>query len=108
MTVQPGEVWLADIPFTNASASKIRPVLVLWIDAQDVIVAAVTTAQPRSVMDVPLGAWQSAGLRKQSTVRLSRLDCFEQTLLFRKLGSLSASDKQQVRDAWDAHVKPRF
>jgi hypothetical protein len=31
MTVQPGELWLADIRFTDASASKIRPVLVLWL-----------------------------------------------------------------------------
>jgi hypothetical protein len=28
---QPGEFWLADIPFTNGAASKVRPVLVLWM-----------------------------------------------------------------------------
>ena len=27
---QPGEVWIADIPFTSGTASKLRPVLVLW------------------------------------------------------------------------------
>ncbi len=47
MTVQPGERWLADIRFTDASTSKIRQVLVLWLDALDAIVAAVTTAGPR-------------------------------------------------------------
>jgi hypothetical protein len=26
---QPGEVWIADIPFTNGAASKLRPVGVL-------------------------------------------------------------------------------
>jgi len=41
---QPGEVWLADIPFTSSVASKLRPVLVLWQDAADVVVAAVTSA----------------------------------------------------------------
>jgi hypothetical protein len=30
---QPGEVWIADIPFTGGAASKLRPVLVLWTDA---------------------------------------------------------------------------
>ena len=30
---KPGEIWLADIPFTSGIASKLRPVLVLWIDA---------------------------------------------------------------------------
>ncbi len=29
MTIQPGEFWVADIPFTDATASKKRPVLVL-------------------------------------------------------------------------------
>jgi len=106
--MQPGEVWLADIRFTDASASKIRPVLVLWLDGIDAIVAAVTTAQLRSAMDVPLVDWQSAGLRKPSTIRLSRLDCLEQTLLIRRLGLLSAADGVQIRAVWDAHVKPRF
>jgi hypothetical protein len=49
---QPGEVWLADIPFTSGAASKLRPVLVLWRDAADVVVAAITSAQPRSPTDV--------------------------------------------------------
>ena len=29
MIPQPGEVWIADIPFTSGLASKLRPVLVL-------------------------------------------------------------------------------
>jgi hypothetical protein len=53
---QPGEVWLADIPFTSGAASKLRPVLVLWTDSADVVVAAITSAQPRSTTDV---AWQN-------------------------------------------------
>ena len=48
MTPSPGEIWLADIPFTDGSASKIRPVLVLWLDAGDAVVAAVTSAATRS------------------------------------------------------------
>ena len=83
---QPGEVWLADIPFTSGVASKLRPVLVLWTDAADVVVAAVTSAQPRSTTDVALQNWSAAGLRVASTVRLSRLDCLEQHLLRRRLG----------------------
>ncbi len=36
---QAGEIWLAEIPFTSGIASKLRPVLVLWQDAADVVVA---------------------------------------------------------------------
>lgn len=77
----PGEIWLAKISFTDASASKIRPVLILWLDAADCVVAAVTSASPRSPSDISLENWQAAGLRVPSTVRLSRLDCLEQVLL---------------------------
>ena len=54
MTIQAGEFWVADIPFTDGSGSKRRPVLVLWLDAMDVIAAVVTTAPPRSKTDVAL------------------------------------------------------
>lgn len=52
MMISAGEFWVADIPYTNQTASKKRPVLVLWPDAADVVVAAVTTSAPRSLTDV--------------------------------------------------------
>ena len=52
MNIQPGDLWIADIPFTDGSGSKKRPVLVLWLDANDVVAAAVTSAAPRSATDV--------------------------------------------------------
>jgi mRNA interferase MazF len=108
MTLQAGEVWLADIPYTDARASKVRPILVLWLDALDAVVAVITSAAPRSSTDVPLNDWKTAGLRVDSTVRLSRLDCLEQSLLFRRLGSLSQGDANQIKTTWDIHVKPQF
>jgi len=68
---KPGEIWLANIPFTSGVASKVRPVLVLWEDAADVVVAAVTKAAPRSPSDVLLKDWAKAGLVVPSKVRLS-------------------------------------
>jgi mRNA interferase MazF len=74
MTIQPGEFWIANIPFTNGMSSKKRPVLVLWTDGNDTIVALVTSALPLTQTDSILNDWQSSGLRVASTVRLSRLD----------------------------------
>ena len=108
MPIQPGEFWVADIPFTSGGGSKKRPVLVLWLDGLDAVVAAVTSAPPRSPTDVPLADWRLAGLRVPSTVRLSRLDCLEQALLIHKLGSISPGDTQQVKAVWSAHIKPAF
>lgn len=103
-----GEIWLADIPFTSGVASKVRPVLVLWEDAADVVVAAVTKAVPRSPSDVSLKGWSEAGLVVASTVRLSRLDCLEQPLLRRRLGVISRTDAQALKAVWSQHIQLRF
>ncbi len=105
---QPGEFWLADIPFTSGAASKLRPVLVLWTDAADVVVAAVTSAQPRSATDLALQNWAAAGLRAASTVRLSRLDCLEQFLMRRRLGFLAPVDAGQLKRVWAEEIRLRF
>jgi mRNA interferase MazF len=62
MPIRPGDFWVADILFTDRSQSKKRPVLVLWLDGLDVV-AAVTSAAPRSPTDVALVDWAAAGLR---------------------------------------------
>jgi mRNA interferase MazF len=108
MTMQAGEIWLADIQFTDGSASKIRPVLILWLEGMDAVVAAITSVAPRATADVPLTDWRGSGLRVASTVRLSRLDCLEQSLLFRRLGAVSAADALRVKSTWDLYVKPQF
>lgn len=53
MTSRPAEIWLADIPYTSGSASKLRPVLVLWLAAANAVVAAVTSALLDSPANVP-------------------------------------------------------
>ena len=108
MNIQPGDLWIANIPFTNGSASKKRPILVLWLDANDVVVAAITSATPRSATDVPLVNWQISGLRIASTVRLARLDCLEQSLLITRLGHISSADAERLKQVWGQQVKPRF
>ncbi len=80
----------------------------LWLDGLDAVVSAVTSVAPRSSTDLPLADWRLGGLRVPSTVRLSRLDCLEQSLLIHKLGTISVADATQVKAVWLAHVKPAF
>ncbi len=87
MQIQSGEFWVADIVFTDQSASKKRPVLILWLDGADAVAAVVTSATPcsrdRRAPDRLAGRW----IRVPSTVRLSRLDCLEQSLFLHRLGA---------------------
>jgi mRNA interferase MazF len=108
MPIRLGDFWVADIPFTDRSTSKKRPVLVLWLDGLDAVVAAVTSAAPRSPTGVVLADWRAARLRVPSTVRLSRLDCLEQSLLLYHLGVVSPADAHNIKNAWSAHVQPQF
>ena len=108
MAMRAGELWLADIPFTHGASSKVRPILILWLDGMDAVVAVVTSAAPRTPSDVLLTHWHGAGLRIASTVRLSRLDCLEQSLLFRRLSAVSPTDGQQLKSAWNLYIKPQF
>ena len=108
MSCQPGDFWVAEIPFTDGSGAKRRPVLVLWLDGQDTVVAAVTSAAPRTLTDVSLTDWQKSGLRAASTVRLSRLDCLEQSLLIFRLGQVSSADARQLKETWASRIGLRF
>ena len=108
MTIRPGEFWVADIRYTSGGGTKKRPVLVLWLDGSDAVVAAVTSAKPRSAFDVELADWQSSGLRLASTVRLSRLDCLEQSLLIGKIGMISTEDNAKIKQVWASSIKPQF
>jgi mRNA interferase MazF len=108
MTISPGEFWVANIPFTNGQASKKRPVLVLWLDGFDTVVAAVTSAPPRTQTDVLLQDWQQSGLRVPSTVRLSRLDCLERVLLLARIGIVTVSDATRLKTTWRENITLQF
>jgi mRNA interferase MazF len=108
MSCQPGDLWVAEILFTNQSSAKRRPVLVLWLDGLDAVVAAVTSAAPRTPTDVPLTDWLKSGLRAASTVRLSRLDCLEQSLLIYRLGHVSEADARRLQESWASNTRLQF
>ncbi|MEG4495753.1 type II toxin-antitoxin system PemK/MazF family toxin [Microcoleus sp. F10-C6] len=107
-TIEPGDFWVANIPFTSGAGFKKRPVLLLWLDGEDVVAAAVTSAKPRTQTDVLLNDWSASGLRVASTVRLSRLDSLEKSLLLGKIGQISQPDAAEVKRVWDWYVKPQF
>jgi mRNA interferase MazF len=103
-TYKRGDVLLLPFPFTDLSATKRRPAVVLSIDAYntrrlDLIVSPVTSdVAGRQPEDCILSDWSAAGLAKPSVVK-AIIGTIEQTQVVRKLGSLSVADLRSVEQA---------
>jgi mRNA interferase MazF len=93
-----GEVWFADLGIAERS----RPVLVLAVpretDARFLVVIAPLTSQLRSLRgEVDLG--KPRWLPKHSAVNVQGLGSFDPRKLSRRLGVLSKSELDRVKEA---------
>jgi Growth inhibitor len=99
-----GDVVLVPFPFTDQSATKKRPAVVVSSDTYnkarpDVIVMAITghlSGYPR-IGEVVVSDWRGAGLLKASTIK-PILTTIEKSLVIRALGQLSHQDHIALRD----------
>ena len=97
--IEPGDVLLVPFPYTDQTAVKQRPAVVLSTKAYnsthpDLILAPITGRLGDD--EVKLMAWQKAGLAKPSAVK-PLLASFEASLVRRKLGRLEPKDLAAVR-----------
>ena len=98
-----GELILVPFPFTNQAASKKRPAVVISSPAYhnnrpDLLIMAITS-QAHTAPDFatfPVVDWQAAGLLKPSFAK-PVLTTLEQSLVIRRMGSLSPRDQQSLR-----------
>lgn len=94
---QIGDLLLVDFPFTTTGPGKPRPALVILDTGDaDVVLARVTTQSHGSPYDVPILAWQKAGLLAPSVVRLHKLATLVKNRVHKHLGSLEVADRQSV------------
>jgi mRNA interferase MazF len=98
-----GDVVLVSFPFTNQSAFKQRPAVVVSNSAynaarQDVIVVAITSQfrPTASLGEVWISHWQAANLLKPSAIK-PVFATIEQTLIRRHLGVLHEEDQSALR-----------
>jgi mRNA interferase MazF len=95
-----GDVVLVPFLFTDLSASRVRPAVVVNSEeygaySSDVIVAMVTSQPQTGPTDWRLQDWQEAGLVYQSWVR-AKLATLERTLIQFSPGRLSHRDVEAV------------
>ena len=104
MIFDPLDVVAVPFPFTDRQAAKRRPALILssgrFNQSHDhSILAMITSTAGSWPSDVPLEDWRKAGLSLPCKVRF-KLFTLDNTLIIRKIGSLSAKDGSKVRSAF--------
>ena len=100
-----GDIILVPFPFTDQSAVKRRPAVVISSAAYhqarpDLVIMAITSQQPAtlSVGEVQIQDWRGAGLLKPSVLK-PVLTTIEPALVLKTLGRLMPSDQALLRRA---------
>lgn len=85
------DICIADVPFEDVPQSKVRPVLILDAETMTVECLKMTSQLPRKGEYV-LQMWQYAGLKRQTTVRISKRLRLTPDAIHKKIGHLHPSD----------------
>ncbi len=98
-----GDIVLVPFPFTDQSATKKRPAVVISSAAYhaarpDLVIMAVTSQlRPAGTMgEMTIGNWKGAGLLKPSAVK-PLITTIEASLVLRSLGQLDPDEQQTLR-----------
>ncbi len=99
------DIVLVPFPFTDLTAMKRRPALVVSPDTSnrtgpDPVIAFLTSqvnTAPRSA-DYRLQAWQEAGLPKPTMLRM-KFATVARSVVIKKLGCVADTDRSAIRDA---------
>lgn len=105
LTFEFGDVVLLRFPFTNQTASKQRPAVVVssskYNQAKPDLVVMAITSQLRSTAslgEVWITEWQAANLLKPSAIK-PVFATIEQPLIVRRLGKLQSPDVSALHEA---------
>lgn len=110
MTFELGEVWFARFPYEDdATKSSLRPVIVLNNDEIGVLSTKVTKHAPREndPYDISIVYWDEAGLRLDSTARVSKTVIIAESQFKFKIGKLVDSDLKNVVDKYIEYINSK-
>lgn len=104
---QPSDVVLLPFPFSNLTASKKRPVLVLRAqNSQGDFLAVQITSQPgyANALDLEQEDFTIGLLPKRSFVRPDKLITLNQTLVIQRMGQLTSKAMDRIRQGVCVHL----
>jgi mRNA interferase MazF len=100
-----GDVILVSFPFSNQSAVKKRPAIIISSNtynniSRDVVIMAITSQIEKTIGigECLITNWQEAGLLKPSAIKTA-ISTIEKSLIIRKLGTLTHNDRISMENA---------
>lgn len=97
-----GKIVLVPFPFTNLTAAKLRPALVLYEGEKDVIVVFISSKIPSKVLEVDIlitrdhAGFGRTGLKVDSVIKLDKIATVLKDLVVGELGELDEELRQEV------------
>ena len=98
-----GAIVLTDFPFTDLSATKRRPALVISSDNMqrtDVIVAYITSVQSADRFTAPIAPSRVNGLKVPSLVRFDKIATIDKRIIAGRIGSADPAWLSRNRDTF--------
>ena len=95
-----GDIVVVPFPFSDLSASKKRPALVLAdLPGDDIILCQITSQHVKDVYAINLTESDmiSGSLKKSSNIRPNRIFTADKNIILYKVGSIAAGKFQEVR-----------
>ncbi len=100
-----GDVVLITFPFTDLSGSKLRPAIILAVNALDIIVCFITTQITfKESTDIEITPTQKNGIKQPSLIRVSKIATLAKHLAKGLIGQLSSNEMKLI----DANLKSLF
>lgn len=97
-----GKIILVPFPFTDLTAAKLRPALVIYEGEKDVVMAFISSKIPSELSEVDIlitkdhTSFRKAGLKVDSVIKLDKIATVLKDLIVGELGEVDEKLKQEV------------
>ena len=97
-----GKIVLVPFPFTDLSAAKLRPALVIHEGEEDVVVAFISSKVPSALSEVDIlvskkdTGFEKSGLKVDSLIKLDKIATVLKDLIVGELGELGEEPRREV------------
>ncbi|NOR76842.1 MAG: type II toxin-antitoxin system PemK/MazF family toxin [Methanophagales archaeon] len=97
-----GKIVLVPFPFTDLTATKLRPALVIYEGEKDIVVAFISSKIPSELSEVDIlitkkqAGFKKAGLKVDSVIKLDKIATVLKDLILGELGEFDEELRQEV------------